>query len=887
MKKKLFSILALVLVAMTASATAGYDLKVGTSEHGTITFKVGTNDNATYADEGDVVTVTITPATGWVVNQPSGQWYAAVAASRGQRRVPAQGSSIGLLSEVEFTPVEGKENTWTFEMKRANAEISATYKKLLTNTDISIEDIDALTYTGQELKPVVSVKDGTTALVLGTDYTVEYAENVNVGMATVTIKAVATSEKYAGETTKTFTIEAKALEDAMIADIADMNYTGEALTPAPVLTYNKMTLVEGEDKDYTVEYKDNVNVGTATVTVTGHGNYSGTAKKTFVIKKAALTITAEDKTVTYGDEAPEYTVTYSGFLNDETEAVLGGTLAFDCEYVQNESGVGEYTITPKGLTADNYEVTFAAGTLTVGQKALDDAMIADIEALTYNSEAQTPAPVVTFNGMTLVEGDDKDYTVAYSDNTDAGTATVTITGHGNYSGTATKTFVIEAAELTEAALVETSFVYNKQQQTAVVESVKAGELDVPAEGYDVSGNTATNVGTYTATVTGKGNYKGTQEMTFTITEADAEQKFDMALTVDELVYDGSGQEPAVIVKDGDDVLEKDKDYTLSYEDNINTGTGKVIVTGIGNYSGTLEMTFTIVKGEYTVTAPTAISPLAYNAKEQALVTAGTVNAGQILYSLDGETYGTDVPTAMNAGKYTVYYKVEASDNYNGCGGSLPVSIAQGQGRIEMLDDEVTIPYNAGSLTVKPMVILGDGPLRYASSNDSVAKAIFYSGELFINSVGQTTVTVIMTSTSNVTADTTSFVLTVEPASAALVNITRQTMGYGVPTFKVSSSVETLTEGKDYTLSYRDLQGHAVTEEEMLAAPGNYVVVATLKGNYKGTQELEFSVTADPMTGIGAVTADGDGTVRYDMSGRRVTKTHRGLVIENGKRYVKK
>ena len=158
--------------------------------------------------------------------------------------------------------------------------------------------------------------------------------------------------------------------------------------------------------------------------------------------------------------------------------------------------------------------------------------------------------------------------------------------------------------------------------------------------YTVEYKDNVNVGTATVTVTGHGNYSGTASKTFTITEADAEQKFDMALTVDKLVYDGSGQEPGVIVKDGDDVLEKDKDYTLSYEDNINTGTGKVIVTGIGNYSGTLEMTFTIVKGEYTVTAPTAISPLAYNAKEQALVTAGTVNAGQILYSLDGETYGT-------------------------------------------------------------------------------------------------------------------------------------------------------------------------------------------------------------------------------------------------------
>jgi len=99
---------------------------------------------------------------------------------------------------------------------------------------------------------------------------------------------------------------------------------------------------------------------------------------------------------------------------------------------------------------------------------------------------------------------------------------------------------------------------------------------------------------------------------------------------------------------------------------------------------------------------------------------------------------------------------------------------------------------------------------------------------------------------------------------------------------------TSKDGPAPSSRYRDLQGHAVTEEEMLAAPGSYVVVATLKGNYEGTCELEFTLTADPTTGIGAVTGDGDGTVRYDMSGRRVTKTYRGMVIENGKkRYVKK
>ena len=114
---------------------------------------------------------------------------------------------------------------------------------------------------------------------------------------------------------------------------------------------------------------------------------------------------------------------YAGFEAEEGADVLGGTLALACDYVQNESGEGEYEITPSGLTSDNYEITFTAGKLTVGKKALESSMIAAIEALTYNGNAQTPEPVVTFNEMTLEAG--TDYTVAYANNTAAALATAT------------------------------------------------------------------------------------------------------------------------------------------------------------------------------------------------------------------------------------------------------------------------------------------------------------------------------------------------------------------------------------------------------------------------------------------------------------------------------
>lgn len=712
------------------------------SEHGTVTYKVNGTETAPVegvinVKENDVITLIVTPDEGWSVGSIQGQWYAAIAAARSQRRGAAQGSDVDLLNAIEFTPVAGKDNQWTFTMKRANVEVSSTYKKLLTNTDITIIGIASRTYTGQPIEPDVTVKDGSTVLENATDYTVAYADNVDAGIATVTIKAVATSEKYAGETTTTFTIGQKELEDGFIAAIDDQVYTGKAIKPAMTVKDGTLPLTDG--KDYTVEYTENVNAGTATVTLTAveGGNYSGTAQATFTINKANITPTAP--------------------------------------------------VAVEGLVCTNEPQTLvSAGSADGGE------MLYSLDGETWSNAL----PQGTAAG---------EYTVYYK-----------VTGDANHNDTEAQTVTVAIGQ---------------------AEAEERVVIDLPAELPYAGG--------------------------------------------DEVV-------PEMTLTDGDYQLLEGVDYIKTIVQNTELGTATVTITFMGNYSGTLVRTFDIVKGEYTVTAPTAIDGLAYTGQEQALVNAGTTNPGEMLYSLDGETFGTSVPTAKNAGQYTVYYKVEASDNYNACGGSLTVSIAQGQGRIEMLDDEVTIPYSAASITVKPIVILGDGALRYTSGNDSVAQAIFYTGELFINSVGQTTVTVIMTGTGNATADTTSFVLTVVPASASLVNITRQSVGYGVPTFKVSSIVETLTEGKDYTLSYRDLQGHAVTEEEMLATPGSYVVVATLKGNYEGTCELEFTLTADPITGIGAVTGDGDGTVRYDMSGRRVTKTYRGMVIENGKkRYVKK
>ena len=129
MKKKIISLLAVVMTAMTASAvdvpTYSLTKAEGAEAHGTITFKVN-NQVVTSAAEGDEVTVIVTPTEGWDAYETWGEWSAAIVKAP-QRRVAAK--NIDILKDFDLTPVQGQTNQWTFTMQRANATISASYRK--------------------------------------------------------------------------------------------------------------------------------------------------------------------------------------------------------------------------------------------------------------------------------------------------------------------------------------------------------------------------------------------------------------------------------------------------------------------------------------------------------------------------------------------------------------------------------------------------------------------------------------------------------------------------------------------------------------------------------------------------------------------------------------
>ena len=146
---------------------------------------------------------------------------------------------------------------------------------------------------------------------------------------------------------------------------------------------------------------------------------------------------------------------------------------------------------------------------------------------------------------------------------------------------------------------------NKIILTEVTRKNGEGDPLVLNEDYEIvdNSNRAYQSGDHTVTVKGIGAYTGTLSADFTITPRDTTGNAEITLNESSFYYNGSAVEPEIesVIFDHC-VLYKDRDYTLSYEDNNKIGTAKVVVTGIGNYSGRTEKEFAILGGnQYTIT----------------------------------------------------------------------------------------------------------------------------------------------------------------------------------------------------------------------------------------------------------------------------------------------
>ena len=350
-----------------------------------------------------------------------------------------------------------------------------------------------------EAKDVTSGKELT--------FTIDTAKaNLGNGWHTLTAKFVGSQNMAAQAEKVRVYIRQAAIARADVAVAGEsFTYTGSPITPAVSVTLKNTQLVEG--RDYTLAYTDHTNAGTATVTVTGIGNYIGTAKKTFAISKAAAPEISwpTASAITCGEKVSDNLLSGG--------STQYGTFTWSDDVKNTIPTVGTYSykvvFTPSADTEKNYETISATEkeiSLTVNAKSLTGAQVAVSGSYTYTGQAQIPvadAVTVQLDGQNIPKDQ---YTISASDNTNAGQATVTVTGKGDYIGTASGIFTIGKATPNPTIPTELNAVYGSTLK------------DVPLPkgwAWDTPDSSVRNVGekTFAATYTedNSGNYNTVQK----------------------------------------------------------------------------------------------------------------------------------------------------------------------------------------------------------------------------------------------------------------------------------------------------------------------------------------------------------------------------------------
>lgn len=363
---------------------------------------------------------------------------------------------VGTVSMAKSGTAKGYDNQI---FAAADGTASAGDKITLTSDDDNIPENTVI---------VRSVNDDNKGLFELTDYALEKSgDNLVIKAASAIELSVTVPSGLTNGDTKPLTITVEPADAAL-----EFAFAGQSPNDNGS---DKFSVTKGSDGTYSL-YAGAVGNFILTMTATKDGYSQKQETVSFSVGKAALTVKAEDKSITYGDAAPVYTATYTGFVGDDGAEDLTGTLTFTCAYTKG-SPVGTYPITPKGLTSNNYSISFVDGTLTVTENAVPTPTAPVGKTLTYNSGLQDLIiPGSAEHGtMYYSLSQNGPWNAAVPQAKDAGVYTVwyKVVGDPGYSDTAPNsvTAVINKAPLTIKALDRRAYV---------------GER-MPAFAYDVVG----------------------------------------------------------------------------------------------------------------------------------------------------------------------------------------------------------------------------------------------------------------------------------------------------------------------------------------------------------------------------------------------------------------
>ena len=386
---------------------------------------------------------------------------------------------------------------------------------------------------------------------------------------------------------------------------SDTMYNGEEQKNKPTVEDTKTGATLVENVDYTLSYTAAVNAGTVEVTITGIGNYTGTAKTSYEITKRSVTLTSASDSKPY-DKTPltkkEVTVGGFGFVKDE-----GATYNVTGSQTEKGTSKNEFTYELKSNTkASNYSIEVVYGDLTV--TAEDGEVVVIITGRKDTFEYDGTEKSVKGYDVSITKGS----TYTESD--------FTFSGNDEVKGTEAGTY--------DMGLKVSDFANNNENYGNVTFRVIDGQLIITPKSInpedEKTGITATD-------------------------PADS-------------IYDGKAHVNPLTVTDtktSKDLVEN-KDYTLTYVgDVVNVGTVKVEVKGIGNYTGEFTKTYEITPREYTVTTDSAEKPY-----DGTALTAG----GKIEGIVDGEvvvvhTTGSQTDVGSTPNTYELEWKKASSKNY--------------------------------------------------------------------------------------------------------------------------------------------------------------------------------------------------------------------------------
>ena len=463
--------------------------------------------------------------------------------------------------------MDGKERITVYDgnyygTKKVEAKITA---KSLKSESIKVAAVANQKYNGKLIEPKVTVTDGSYTLVEGTDYKLSYKNNRSAGTATIYINGVTAKNRYKDTITTTFTIENKSIADSKIMKKGSWNaaytdlskykasdyvltsglYNGdrEVTTEFDVVDANNNLLREGYD--YTVAYKNNTKVGTATIVITGKGDYEGTLEGSFtIVGKGISGHFVEEKipAQTYTGEAIQPKVT---FKPDTPNLVEGRDYEITYEYNVNPGKGDEKDINNVGPKVVARGIGQYAGYVKLGfeiKKA--DISVADVKAedATYAGGKVAKSKITVTNpasGKALKEGED--YTVEYVSGQNVGE-----TGKAILHLVNNKCYTFGKDDSDNASITVTYKIVAKDLKDVTVEEIK-----------------------------------------------------DQTVT-------GQQIKPTLTVLNGDVVMKEGVDYQVTYGDNTEVGVGTVKITpvdGNKNYTGSKEVTFNIVDEKIEVGKP--------------------------------------------------------------------------------------------------------------------------------------------------------------------------------------------------------------------------------------------------------------------------------------------